>query len=140
MDSDDIMIPDRIKKQIEFMLNNPSCKICGGQVAMFKNNDKKLIVSTTNHPKITWEDYKKNPKEWFVNHPTVCYKRQAIIDSGNYDPKEHSMIEDFHLELKMLKTYGTVFNMPDVLLYYRLHPEQVTHSEVIQSGRKYEMI
>ena len=30
MDSDDIMIPDRIKKQIEFMLNNPSCKICGG--------------------------------------------------------------------------------------------------------------
>ena len=38
------------------------------------------------------------------------------------------MIEDFHLELKMLKTYGTVFNMPDVLLYYRLHPEQVTHS------------
>ena len=38
------------------------------------------------------------------------------------------MIEDFHLELKMLKTYGTIYNMPDVLLYYRLHPNQVTHS------------
>ena len=66
MDSDDIMVPTRIQKQLEFMLQNPSCKICGSQVAMFRNNNKKQIVSTTNHPKITWEDYKKNPKEWFV--------------------------------------------------------------------------
>ena len=38
------------------------------------------------------------------------------------------MIEDFHLELKMLKTFGKIYNMPDVLLHYRLHPEQITHS------------
>ena len=126
MDSDDIMVPDRIKKQLEFMLQNPSCKICG-----VRSQCSKIMIknfSTTNHPKITWEEYKKNPKDWFVNHPSVCYKRQAIIDSGNYDPTEHSMIEDFHLELKMLKTCGTIYNMPDVLLYYRLHPNQVTHS------------
>ena len=128
MDSDDVMVPNRIQKQIEFMLNNPHCKICGGQVAMFRNNIVQKIVSTTNHPDISWDSYKSSPKEWFVNHPTLCYKRQAIIDSGNYDPAEHSMIEDFHLELKMLKTFGKIYNMPDVLLHYRLHPEQITHS------------
>ena len=128
MDSDDVMVPNRIQKQIEFMLNNPHCKICGGQVAMFRNNIVQKIVSTTNHPDISWDSYKSSPKEWFVNHPTLCYKRQAIIDSGNYDPTEHSMIEDFHLELKMLKTFGKIYNMPDVLLHYRLHPEQITHS------------
>lgn len=128
MDSDDIMMPNRIQKQLDFLLQNPSCKICGTQVAMFRGDDKKQIVSKTKHADITWDSYKTNPKEWFVNHPTLCYRRQAIIDSGNYDPAEHSMIEDFHLELKMLKTCGKVYNMPDVLLYYRLHPGQVTNA------------
>ena len=128
MDSDDIMVPDRIQKQLAFMKSHPNCVICGGQIAMFRNDDIRNTVSHSRHPPITWNQYKSKPSEWFVNHPTLCYKKSAIIKSGNYDPAEHSMIEDFHLELKMLKTFGTVYNLPDVVLHYRLHPNQVTHT------------
>ena len=38
------------------------------------------------------------------------------------------MIEDFHLELKMLKIHGKIYNMTDILLHYRLHPGQVTNA------------
>ena len=37
------------------------------------------------------------------------------------------MAEDFELELRMLKTFNYIYNFPEVLLYYRIHEEQVTH-------------
>ena len=127
MDSDDIMVPDRIEKQLRFMRENPDCMICGGQINMFReiNGDKKFI-SKTSHPTITWEEYKTNPSNWFVNHPTLCYRKKAILETGNYNPNIHSMVEDFHLEIRMLKKFGKISNIPDVVLNYRLHDKQVT--------------
>ena len=128
MDSDDIMVPERIAKQLNHMYAHPECMICGGQVSMFRGDDIKNVTMNTKHHSINWDEYKQAPKDWFINHPTVCYRKSAILYAGNYDPTEHSMIEDFHLELKMLKTHGKIHNMPDVLLHYRLHPGQVTNA------------
>ena len=86
----------------------------------------------TNHRNVLWNDYKNNiniqNKHWLLNHPTFCFKKSKIIKAGNYNSTIHSMVEDFDLTLRVLKTYGKIYNMPDVLLHYRLHPEQVTHS------------
>ena len=123
MDSDDIMVNDRIIKQLKYMKDNPNVKICGGQVLMF---NKQRILSLTNHPSITWEDYKQNRPHWFVNHPTVCYRKSAVLEAGNYDKNLKHMAEDFELELRMLKTHGFVKNLPNILLWYRCHSEQVT--------------
>ena len=38
------------------------------------------------------------------------------------------MIEDFDMELRMLKKFGVVYNLSEALLYYRLHDKQVTHN------------
>lgn len=132
MDTDDIMHESRIQKQYEFMNNNVDCVLCGAQVAMFKNDNIKNIVMKTNHNTILWNEYKNNKNvqnnHWLLNHPTFCFKRSKIIDVGNYNADIHSMVEDFDLTLRVLKTYGKIYNMPDVLLNYRLHPGQVTHS------------
>jgi len=82
MDSDDIMINERIQKQREFMELNPHIMICGCQVNCFKDNISN-VVSVSNHPIITWDEYKKNPSHWFVNHPTLCYRKSAILAIGN---------------------------------------------------------
>ena len=125
MDSDDIMVPDRIQKQLTFMKQNPNAAICGGQVAMFYNV-KEQSHNITRHPTITWEQYKKSWSHWFINHPTVCYRKSKILEAGNYNKELKQMAEDFELELRMLKKYGTIYNIPDVLLWYRVHSEQVT--------------
>lgn len=126
MDSDDIMISTRIQKQYNFMLKNPNVKICGGQVQMFDDNMNNRGVS--NHPSITWDKYKENPSHWFINHPTVCYRKSAVLEAGNYDEKLKQMCEDFELELRMLKTHGYIYNFSEPLLHYRLHDKQVTHN------------
>ena len=135
MDSDDIMVPDRIIKQMKFMKNNPDIHICGAQIQMFRRNIGS-VVDITRLPTIRWEDFKRRPVHWFVNHPTVCYRKSSIIKAGNYNPELKKMAEDFNLELRMLKMFGVVYNFPEPLLYYRLHSSQVTH-EGGSEGREY---
>ena len=125
MDSDDIMVPNRIQLQLEYMKKNPTVAICGGQIAMFYNVKEK-VHNITKHPDISWEQYKNIRSHWFINHPTVCYRKSKILEAGNYDKNLKHMAEDFDLELRMLKTHGFVKNLPNVLLWYRCHTEQVT--------------
>lgn len=127
MDSDDIMVKDRIQIQYDYMKNNPNIAICGGQILMFQENITK-IMNYTRHPTITWEQYKKNISHWFVNHPTVCYRKSKVLEVGNYNAEVKNMVSDLDLELRMLKRYGTLYNLDKPLLYYRLHEEQVTRN------------
>ena len=127
MDSDDIMVNNRIEKQLEFMELNANVMMCGCQINSFRNNLNN-IVYTSNHPTITWEQYRQKPSHWFVNHPTLCYRKSAILEIGNYDLHKSKMTEDFDMELRMLKYFGIIYNFQEPLLYYRLHDKQVTHN------------
>lgn len=130
MDSDDIMIPTRIQKQLEFMNNNPECVLCGTQIKMFKQVDNKFVdCGETNHLNLDLETFMKNSNNhWLMNHPTFCFRKKQIIEVGNYNDSIHSMCEDFELILRVLKNYGKIYNMEDILLYYRLHKDQLTYN------------
>jgi glycosyltransferase involved in cell wall biosynthesis len=129
MDSDDIMLPQRIKTQIDFMVDHPDCVMCGSNMQMFKvnqNNSKEYTMKTKMHT-ITWEQFKKYKPFWFINHPSICYKKSAILAAGNYNiDLSRTCLEDYDLELRILKKYGIVYNIPEVLMYYRIHSDQVT--------------
>ena len=127
MDSDDIMMSNRIHTQIEFMNNNPHIMICGSQIKCFKDSIDN-VVSITSHPSITWENYKQQKTHWISNHPSLCYRKSAILQAGNYDINKSRMTEDFEMTLRMLKIHGYLHNLSEPLLYYRLHENQVTHN------------
>lgn len=126
MDSDDIMFPNRINKQLNYMLKNPEVKICGAQIHCFKENINNITYSTK-HPSLTWDEFKVKKNHWITNHPTLCYRKSAILEAGNYDLNKIRITEDFEFILRMLKKYEFIHNMEEVLLYYRLHENQVTH-------------
>ena len=128
VDSDDICLTNRFITQIDFMNNNKDCVIVGCNAYYLKEIDnKKVVQGATNHKYLlTWEDYKKSPSHWFVNHPCVCYRKSAVLAVGNYNEHTHSLYEDFELELKLLKNFGKLYNIQENLLYYRLHDKQVT--------------
>ena len=125
MDSDDIMVNNRIENQLNFMLKHPKIMICGGAVNYFKENIHKIIENKA-HPSITWNQYKKETSYWFANHPTLCYRKSAILKIGNYD-KNKRKYEDFDMQLRMLKKYGYIYNFNIPFLYYRIHNNQTTH-------------
>jgi hypothetical protein len=124
MDSDDVMLPQRIETQIHFMKWNPNVPCCGTNIQFFNESG---LGQKTNHPtKITWEQYKQLKSQWFMNHPTLCFRKSDVLTVGNYGADSDSAFEDFELELRLLKQYGVLHNIPEVLLYYRIHEGQVT--------------
>jgi GT2 family glycosyltransferase len=146
MDSDDIMLPDRITTQIDFMKNNPDCVICGSNIQLFYNDDetnpkRKTMQKKTNHPQcITWEEYIKFQPSWFMNQPTFCMRKSAVLMVGNYNVSRNIQIgEDYELELRLLHRYGKIYNIPDVLVYYRVHPNQLTHNHDSSSPEMAEL-
>ncbi len=61
-----------------------------------------------------------------MNHPTLCYRKSAIIEVGNYNETLNEISEDFELELRVLKKYNYIHNFQEVLLNYRMHDNQIT--------------
>lgn len=128
MDADDIMFPNRIQKQLEFMNNNVDCMMCGANIRMITEHKKKM-ETTTNHPTIVMlEDFIEKPRNWFMNHPTLCFRKSSVLTVGNYNDKmgPEWILEDFELGLKILKRFGKIYNLPDILLLYRVHRDQLT--------------
>jgi len=137
MDSDDIMYPNRMKVQLDFMNKNPQAVICGANIRMFKvDGECRVFVNDTQHPNmISWLDLYKNKFSWCMNNPTLCYRKSAIASLGNYrtdDPRILYIHEDYDLLARVLKKYQMVYNLPDVLVLYRLHTSQLTHNLDIQ--------
>ena len=130
MDSDDIMTPDRIHKQMMFMKSKPDCMMAGAQLQMFHSDSggEKVILRKTDHlEQITLDWLRQTRSDWFMNHPTMIYRKSAVLEVGNYDSSIKTSSEDYDLELRMLKKYGKLYNMPDIVLYYRIHSDQMTY-------------
>jgi mannosyltransferase OCH1-like enzyme len=144
MDSDDIMLPDRMKIQIDFMDKNPNAVICGTNIQLFiSENDsfsgkivKKVVRETVHDNIITWDDLYHSRYSWYMNNPTLCYRKAAIDKIGKYRTNDSRILyihEDYDLLARILKTYKFAYNLPEVLLLYRLHPNQLTHKLNIHS-------
>ena len=128
MDSDDIMKYDRIEKQLNFINSVPSCVMCGTNISSFEYvNGIYSSISETKHKNIlTWGEYKNNPIGWILNHPTLCFKKSAILNVGNYRQDFKYPFEDLELELRVLKFYGILYNLSECLVFYRIHNNQIT--------------
>jgi glycosyltransferase involved in cell wall biosynthesis len=131
MDSDDIMVPNRFIIQLEFMKNNKDAVICGSNTQYLYNTDRETKsnrpIKQTNHsPIITWQNYKLTKPHWIMNHPTLCVKKSAVLEVGNYNRDVRHICEDLELELKLLKKYGKLYNIKECLVLYRIHDEQET--------------
>lgn len=117
MDTDDICEPTRFKKQIEFLTKNPNVKILGGAIAEFSssidNVISKKILPLHNQEIINFSKF-RNP----LNHMTVMFDKQSILDSGSYLPLFY--LEDYFLWVRAIEKHFEIANLEDVLVYARV--------------------
>ena len=126
MDADDISFTQRFEKQINFMESNPKIAISGSWVEVF---------GTKNYywrPPTTHETIKsKLMFESSLIHPSVIFRRQAIIKNKLFYRPNYNSAEDYDLWSRAAdKT--KLGNLNQVLLKYRQHHSQVTKSSFKQ--------
>ena len=82
MDSDDIAMPDRFEKQIRFLEEHPDVDLVGGQITEFIGTADN-IVGKREVPCDNGEIYQYMRSRCALNHPTVMFKRESVLNAGN---------------------------------------------------------
>lgn len=130
MDSDDIATPDRFEKQLAFLEAHPDCDIVGGQITEFIDAPEN-IVAKREVPLDNEEIYRYMKSRCAFNHPTVMFRKEAVLKVGNY--KDWFWNEDYYLWIRMMMAGCMMANLPDVLVNMRSGLDQYSR----RGGRKY---
>ena len=116
MDSDDIAIPERFEKQINFMREHPDIDVLGSSISEFDGKPEN-IISYRNLPTECNDIYKFGQFRSPVNHMTIMYKKKAVLEAGNYQTFKN--IEDYYLWGRMLKKGYKFANLSECLVNVR---------------------
>jgi glycosyltransferase, family 2 len=116
MDTDDICLPERFEKQVEFIKQHSDVVLFSGHIAEF--SDDKTII--TGYRKVPIGD--KNIRKYALsrspfNHMTVAFRKDIIEAVGGY--QHHLFLEDYNLWLRVIAQEYEVGNINEVLLLAR---------------------
>jgi len=124
VDSDDICIPSRFEKQVNFLNKNKNIDVLGSWYCLFFNNviDECTTIVSANADDI----YNGKPP---VHNPTCMIKRDIFLNYGWYDSK-YDNAEDYELWLRWFSQGVHFENMPEVLYKKRNHSGSVSVSNI----------
>lgn len=126
MDSDDISLPSRFTKELEWLEKKPKRGLVGSYFAYVDKNSKRTAVTMTwptKHIDILRTMYFVNP----YGHGTIMMRREAAIGVGAYRA-EYEPAEDYDLWTRIAERWE-IGEIPEVLYLWRLHYKNVSHTE-----------
>lgn len=126
-DDDDISLPSRLEKEVNFLEDNPNYSLVGCNASIFNDNGKWGIYKCPEKP---------SKKDFLWNspflHPSVMIKKQDLIDSDCYRVSiETSRCEDYDLFMRMYSLGLVGYNLQEVLYCYRIENGQVKHRPML---------
>lgn len=133
MDADDIALPERFMKQINYMEKNKDVGVLGTGIIIFGEGiDEKLYPFASN--------YKQAKADLFFNsslaHPTVMIRKTVLTEYKLVYEEEYNGLEDFVLWWRIAQV-AKVNSLKEPLLYYRKHVSQITKTRSEQFYNKY---
>ncbi|SHK70067.1 Glycosyl transferase family 2 [Fibrobacter intestinalis] len=120
MDSDDICSTNRLEKQLEKFLEDPNLDVVGCWEYEFWNTKEKPFACHK-VPEYHTEIFKFMKKRCALLHPTVVFKKTAVMRAGNY--RSCYLFEDYDLFCRMLISGSKTYNIQQALYSLRVNPE-----------------
>ena len=135
MDADDICVPHRFEKQVQYLDEHPEIDILGSNALLFNNGqtDKATKVSTL---PLLDKDIKAHfslARDNIIN-PSSMWRHSSIKALGiNY--AQTATAPDFHMWVQCALHKKTFANLPEPLLLYRIHQGQASkiHDKISES-------
>ena len=120
MDSDDLMLPARLERQVEFMTRHDSVSVACSFTELIDRDGRKIATS---RPIVDVDRGRRerDPK-WFVEivHPSVIMRRSHFLSVGGYR-RDYKFAEDRELWGRFVTAGYRIEVIPETLLMYRLH-------------------
>ena len=130
MDGDDICHPRRLEKQAAYLDLHPGVTLAACRVTQVPRQH----LSTGMRAYENWQnsllDHDQISRDLFVEspfvHPCVTYRRDAVLAVGGY--RDTGWPEDYDLWLRLARAGARFARLPEVLFYWREHPERYTRT------------
>ena len=120
MDTDDISKPDRCEKQLKRFREKPELSIVGTHIDEFVDSTDN-IISRRIVPLTTQDIYTFAKKRSAFNHPTVMYRKSAVLAEEGYADLKRN--QDVDLFGRMLFKGYKAENIDEALLWFRSSDE-----------------
>jgi glycosyltransferase involved in cell wall biosynthesis len=127
LDCDDIMHPQRLERQLSALLSDTNVGVAGSRIQLI--NDRNMLLSRKKQyypvADLTLRIYGalyNNP----IAHPSSMSVTATVKRVGGYSSAVP--VEDYHLWAKVALR-AKIINLPDQLLFYRIHQDQLTASQ-----------
>lgn len=117
MDSDDISVPDRCRRQLARFAADPELTLLGGVIEEFDNRTGDVISirsAPVDHAGICRYARRRSP----INNVTAMYRKSAAQAVGGYRDLRRG--EDYDLYLRMLIAGYRAENLPETLVKVRV--------------------
>jgi glycosyltransferase involved in cell wall biosynthesis len=125
IDSDDIMLPSRIRRQYLYMQRNTKCGVVGSNALMI--NEYGAHIGEIKMPEND-SILKKIKYESPIIHPSAMLRKSAVLDVYGYR-EFYKNAEDFDL-FKRISLKYELHNLSLPLIAYRIHDKQLTKSKL----------
>lgn len=118
--SDDIMLPERIAIQVDYLRGKPEVGICAGNIETIGADGKPLPGRDRERPfrRLDFDDVFASDKPG-APAPTLLFRREALEKVGGFDPEIR--LEDLLVELKIAQAGYFIDVLAETLAKYRVH-------------------
>jgi glycosyltransferase involved in cell wall biosynthesis len=123
MDADDVMTSDRLEKQVKFLKRNPKVIVLGGQCQLINGKGEK--IGQKMFPLTHKEIYKMMYEAMPIQQPTMMVNLKLLPLGFSWYENTTNTAEEVDLLFRLFE-YGEFANLPDYLLNYRLHGQNLS--------------
>jgi len=132
MDADDVCDPERFAKQVAEFDRDPELVLCGSFIHTFGDRNEAILHMASTPAEIMAAVFISCP----FAHPTVMMRASALRQLDPVYREEYKHSEDYDLWSRLV-FLGKSRNIPEMLLNYRTHSQQVS---TVHEAVKYQSV
>jgi glycosyltransferase involved in cell wall biosynthesis len=121
LDHDDLMVPERLQIQFDFMESHPDIDACGGHIQRFGKISKLSYTPYYNHEDMAMYMVLGMPSF----NSSGFFKREFLLKNKIRHQRGYSYAADFKFWTDIAKK-GKLANIPEVLTHYRTSDKQAS--------------
>lgn len=125
LDNDDLALPDRLERQVQFMERHPEVAVLGAWAEIYEGN-----TPSGRHHRHPTENARLRLDLLFDNpfvHSSIMMRTDVIRELGGYRVEGNRFPEDYDLWSRVAERHQ-VANLPEVLAIYREMPGSMTRT------------
>lgn len=125
-DADDISLPQRLKKQYDFLENNPEIYLVGTSTNLI--DEEETFIRKSNTIASYQSIASRLPKKNCIYHPTIMFRN----NSKTFYREKFTYAQDYDLYLNLLTNGYQMSNLEDSLVKRRISKKSIGQKNTIQ--------